>query len=175
VNADLRPVRLLCCDVDGVLTRGNIPLDAEGRRGAEFSVRDGMGATLGLAGGLDIALVSGATSTAVRARAVELRIRHVLDGVADKGVAVRELLARLGTPRQAALFMGDDLNDLAGFAAVGVRVAVADAVPELRARADWVTERRGGEGALREVVEGVLRAQGRWEQLVSELFETPGG
>jgi 3-deoxy-D-manno-octulosonate 8-phosphate phosphatase (KDO 8-P phosphatase) len=165
-------------DVDGVLTPGTVALDAEGRRMGFFSARDGMGVTVALHAGLEVALVSGARSAALRSRARELGIRHVLDGVRDKGAALRGLLSTLGIAPDAALFVGDDLNDLRAFGAVGVRVAVADAAPELRARADWVTERCGGEGALREVVEGVLRSQERWESLVRELFDmpaTPGG
>jgi len=169
----LRRCRLVATDVDGVLTRGTVALDAEGRRMGFFSARDGMGVTVALHAGLEVALVSGARSTALRARARELGIRHVLDGVRDKRMAVGGLLGMLGIAPEEALFVGDDLNDLQAFAAVGIRVAVADAAPELRARADWVTERRGGEGALREVVEGVLRVQERWESVVHELFDMP--
>jgi 3-deoxy-D-manno-octulosonate 8-phosphate phosphatase (KDO 8-P phosphatase) len=171
----LREVRLVATDVDGVLTRGTVALDAEGRRMAFFSARDGMGVTLALRAGLEVALVSGARSVAVDARARELGIRHVRQDVGDKGVALRDLMSALGLPRRAALFIGDDLNDLPAFGAVGLRVAVADAAPELRARADWITSTAGGEGALREVVEAVLRAQERWEALVRDLFDAPAG
>jgi 3-deoxy-D-manno-octulosonate 8-phosphate phosphatase (KDO 8-P phosphatase) len=129
-----------------------------------------MAVTVALAAGLEVALVSGAVSQAVRARAADLGIRHVRDGVPDKSAAVRALCRELGVAQEATLFIGDDLNDLAAFAAAGVRVAVADAAPELVACADWVTEHRGGEGAFREVVEAVLRAQGRWDAVVRERF-----
>jgi 3-deoxy-D-manno-octulosonate 8-phosphate phosphatase (KDO 8-P phosphatase) len=171
VTVDLRPVRLVASDVDGVLTPGTVALDADGRRMGFFSARDGMAVTVALHAGLEVALVSGARSTSLRARAHELGIRHVLDGVSDKGKALRELLAVTAIEPRETLFVGDDLNDLPAFTAAGVRVAVADAAAELRSRADWVTERAGGNGALREVVEAVLRAQARWDTVVRELFD----
>jgi 3-deoxy-D-manno-octulosonate 8-phosphate phosphatase (KDO 8-P phosphatase) len=177
MSVDLTGIRLLASDVDGVLTPGTIALDAEGRRLGLFSARDGMGVTLALQAGLEVALVSGADAPAVRARAAELGIRHVRAGVGDKGQALRQLCSELGVPSSAALFVGDDLNDLPAFRAVGVRVAVADAVPEVRGRADWVTAARGGAGAFREIVETVLRAQGLYARTVAALFGTdsPGG
>jgi 3-deoxy-D-manno-octulosonate 8-phosphate phosphatase (KDO 8-P phosphatase) len=173
VNGALEGVQLLVSDVDGVLTAGTIVLDADGRRMAVFSARDGMGVTIAHHAGLEVALVSGASSAALAARAAELGIRHVVTSVADKGAALRALLARTGIPPASALYLGDDLNDLPAFRAVGVRVAVADAAPDVRARADWVTAARGGEGAFREVVERVLRAQGRWSAVVESLFGAP--
>ena len=168
--ADLRGIRLLVSDADGVLTNGTVALDAEGRRVGLFSVRDGMGVQLALHAGLEVAIVSGAVSPALRARAAELRIRHLRDGVQHKDRAVRDLLREMGLEREQALMIGDDLNDLPAFRAVGVAVAVADAVPDVRRRAHFVTRRPGGAGALREVVELVLRAQGRWDPLLQDLF-----
>ena len=175
MTLDLAGIRLLASDVDGVLTPGTILLDAEGKRLALFSARDGMGVTLALHAGLEVALVSGADAPAVRARAAELGIRHLCAGVSDKGAALAQLCVRTGVEPAAVLFLGDDLNDLPAFRAVGVRVAVADAAPELRAHADWVTCHRGGAGAFREVVDAVLRAQGRYAATVTSLFGvTPG-
>jgi YrbI family 3-deoxy-D-manno-octulosonate 8-phosphate phosphatase len=175
MTLQLDGIRLLASDVDGVLTPGMIALDAEGRRLAFFSARDGMGVTLALRAGLEVALVSGADAPALRARAAELGIRHLYVGVTDKGAALRELYAATGLGPEQTLFVGDDLNDLPAFRAVGVRVAVADAVPELRAQADWVTEKGGGAGAFREVVDSVLRAQGRYAAIVTSLFGTTSG
>lgn len=170
MTASLAGIRLLVSDVDGVLTRGTIALDSEGRRLVFFAARDGMGVTLALAAGLEVAIVSGADSPALRARAADLGIRHLSTGVGDKGAALVELSRRTRVGAAELLYLGDDLNDLPAFRAAGVRVAVADAVPELRARADWVTRARGGEGAFREVVDAVLRAQGRHAATVAALF-----
>ncbi len=171
----LGELRLLATDVDGVLTSGAILLDAGGQRLVQFSARDGMGVMLALRAGLEVALVSGADSGALRARAGELGIRHVLSGLADKGAGLAELCARLRLRPEETLFVGDDLNDLAAFRVAGTRVAVADAVPELRAHADWVTECRGGAGAFREVVDAVLRAQGCYAATVAALLGPPAG
>jgi YrbI family 3-deoxy-D-manno-octulosonate 8-phosphate phosphatase len=170
VTAALAGVRLLVTDVDGVLTTGVVPYDASGGRMGFFSARDGMGVTLALRAGLEFGIVSGARSTALRTRAAELGVRHVRDGAADKGAAVAALQRELGCRRDATLYVGDDLNDLPAFAVAGVRVAVADAAVEVRAAADWVTRAAGGRGALREIVDAVLRAQGAWERVVTELF-----
>jgi 3-deoxy-D-manno-octulosonate 8-phosphate phosphatase (KDO 8-P phosphatase) len=170
VIAALTGVRLVVTDVDGVLTTGVVPFDAAGGRMGFFSARDGMGVTLALHAGLHVAIVTGARSAALRTRAAELGVRHVHEGAADKGAAVRALQHALGCPRAATLYVGDDVNDLPAFAAAGVRVAVADAALEVRAAADWVTVAAGGHGALREIVDAVLRAQGAWERVVGELF-----
>lgn len=171
---DLGRIQLVLSDVDGVLTNGLVILDDAGRRLGTFSVRDGLAVDLARAAGLQVGLVTGAASGAVRARAAELGIRLLRDGVGDKAEAVRELLREAAVEPVAALFLGDDLNDLAAFGAVGVSVAVADAVPEVRARAEWVTRAAGGQGALREVVEAVLRARGDWERALGRFGAAPG-
>ena len=135
-----------------------------------FSARDGLGVTLARHAGLEIAVLSGATSGALRGRAAELGIRFVREGERDKAAGVAALLRSTGCERAACLYLGDDLNDLPAFRAAGVAVAVADAVPELRARADWVTRAAGGQGALREVIDAVLQAQGVRQRAVDELF-----
>lgn len=168
--AGLAAVRLVITDVDGVLTSGVIPMDGEGRRMAFFSARDGMGATLALQAGLQVAILSGAQSAALRARAADLGIRWVREGESDKGAGVRALCEAAGCSPPQCLYLGDDLNDIPAFRAAGIAVAVADAVPELRALAHWVTQAPGGAGAFREVVDTVLRAQGTWERAVTDLF-----
>lgn len=166
----LRDIRLVITDVDGVLTSGLIAMDAEGRRMGFFSARDGMGATLALQAGLQVAILSGARSEALRARANDLGVRFVREGETDKAAGVRALCAAAGCEPREAAYLGDDLNDIPAFRVAGIAVAVADAVPELRAMADWVTSAPGGAGAFREVVDTVLRAQGTWERAVTGLF-----
>ena len=170
MTAGLERIRLVASDVDGVLTNGVVPYDAGGARMGFFSARDGMAVTLCVQAGIEFAIVSGARSQALRARAGELGVRHVREGIRDKGACVATLLQDLGIAPAASLYIGDDVNDLAAFARVGVRVAVADAALEVRAAADWVTRAAGGQGAVREVVDAVLRAQGIWDRVVGELF-----
>lgn len=170
IESRLEPLRLLAMDVDGVLTDGAIVLgyDADGAllELKSFHARDGLGISLAQAAGLEVAWITGRLSPLVARRAAELRVREVCQWARDKRRALAELAARLQLPREAVLYVGDDLNDLPAFAAAGVRVAVADADAAVRAAADWVTTAPGGRGAVREVVERVLRAQGRYEAAV---------
>jgi len=157
-------------DVDGVLTDGSIVwgVDASGEllELKAFNARDGLGLSVAQAAGLRIAWITGRVSRVVERRAEELGAIEVCQRARDKRRTLSELAARLGLGQSAVLYVGDDLNDLPAYAAAGVRVAVADAAEGVRELADWVTEAPGGRGAVREVVEGVLRAQGRWEDAV---------
>jgi 3-deoxy-D-manno-octulosonate 8-phosphate phosphatase (KDO 8-P phosphatase) len=155
----LRAVRLVLLDVDGVLTSGAKTYSRDGLAALDFDARDGFGIGLLVRAGIEVALVTHGASDVVAARARDLGIEEVRDVVEDKGAAVRDLLASSGRTRSQALFVGDDLRDLAAFAEVGVSVAVADAAARVREAADWVTGRRGGEGAVREVADAILAAQ----------------
>lgn len=176
LTARLRAIRLLAMDVDGVLTEGGIAWgqDSEGRlfEFKVFCVKDGLGLHLVREAGLEVAWFSGRASAAVERRAAELHVRHLHQRVRDKGQALRTLAAELQLDRSEVLYIGDDLNDLPAFEAAGVTVAVANAAASLRERADWVTQQLGGRGAVREVVEAVLRAQGRWDGAVRSFLDS---
>jgi len=159
---DLAKIRLLICDVDGVLTDGRVIFDAAGVESKEFHVRDGAGLKYWIRSGHQAALLTGRESTVVARRAAELGIVLVEQGALDKLPALGRLLAAAGCAGAEAVYVGDDLPDLPVLRAVGLAVAVADATEEVRAAADYVTTARGGAGAIREVVELVLKAQGRW-------------
>lgn len=166
-----RAVRLLVLDVDGVLTDGGIFLGAtdSGERVEmkRFEITDGLGVRLIQDAGVAVAIVTGRESLAVRLRAEELRITEChQDPGAAKLPIVRDLIARLGIAWSEVAFMGDDLVDLPVLRRVGLPIAVANAVPEVMAEARWVTKRRGGEGAVRELVETLLRARGEWTERV---------
>lgn len=175
----LRKVRLVASDVDGVLTRGGITWGVDAQGGLlelrTFHSRDGLAVGLARAAGLQVAWISGRRSAAVESRAAELRVPHLLQAVHDKEAALRALAAELALDPAGVLYLGDDLNDLPAWDAAGVRVAVADAAPLFRARADWVTTAPGGTGAFREVVDRVLDAQGlsgmAEQRFLSELRE----
>ena len=166
--------RLLAMDVDGVLTDGTVSWAVDTSGGLlelkGFNVKDGLGISLALAAGLEVAWITGRRSAIVEKRAAELGVRHVMQWARNKRQVLEELTGSLGLAREQVLYIGDDLNDLPAFAAAGVRVAVADAVAEVRAAADWVTEAHGGSGAVREVVERVLREQGRWDEAVAAFM-----
>jgi len=153
-------VRLLVLDVDGTLTDGNIWFDGEGRPFRALYCHDGAGLTLWRLAGHQAALVSGLGSAAAEAIRQQWDLIEVLSNVKDKVRAVDELAGRAGCTRAQTAYMGDDIIDRNVMRAVGLAVAVRDAVPRIREEAHWVTEAPGGRGAVREVVERLLDAQG---------------
>lgn len=173
-----RRIRLVLLDVDGVLTDNGIYLGATAAGEAvelkRFHVRDGLGIKLLQWSGINVALVSGRISTGTVLRAAELGIDCHQDRGGYKLATVERVLAerRLDWPEVA--FVGDDLADLAVMARVGLPVAVADAVPEVVARARLVTSAAGGSGAVREFVEILLRARGEWEALLADYERVRG-
>lgn len=167
VLARARNVRLVILDVDGVLTDGRILYGIGGMELKAFDVQDGHGVKLFHRMGLRTAILTGRTSDIVTRRAEELGIADVVQGSHDKLAAYRELLARHGLADAQAACVGDDVTDLPLLARVGLAVAVPGAVPEARAAAHYVTRRRGGRGAVREVLDLILKAQGLWDQVLA--------
>ena len=151
-----RRIRLLVLDVDGVLTDGRLYLSATGEELKVFHVRDGSGLVAAQRAGIVVAIISGRDSPAVTRRAAELGIRHVRQGVSDKGTELDRLLAELAaTPAELAC-VGDDTPDLPMLRRAGLAVAVADAHPALREAAHWITPSNGGQGAVRDVCDLLL-------------------
>jgi 3-deoxy-D-manno-octulosonate 8-phosphate phosphatase (KDO 8-P phosphatase) len=159
-------VELLLLDVDGVLTDGSIVYSDAGEELKAFHVRDGSGLKFWQTAGKRAAIVSGRTSAAVSRRAAELGVELVLQGQGNKNRAFDEILGRTGLAPSEVCAVGDDLPDLVVLERSGVRVAVADACPEVRAVADYVTMVPGGRGAAREAVEWLLTLQGRWTAVI---------
>jgi 3-deoxy-D-manno-octulosonate 8-phosphate phosphatase (KDO 8-P phosphatase) len=159
-------IELLLLDVDGVLTDGSIVYADDGTEIKTFHVRDGSGLKLWVREGKRAAVLSGRKSRAVKVRAVELGIDPIIQGAADKLGAYRKLLAGAGLRPEQVAFVGDDLPDLPLLRHCGLAVAVADACAEVRAEAHYVTRAPGGRGAVREVIELILRCQGRWQAVV---------
>ncbi|RKP49203.1 KdsC family phosphatase [Trinickia fusca] len=160
-------VKLMIFDVDGVLTDGSLLFTAEGDRMKSFNSLDGHGLKLLREAGVETALITGRRSGIVEARAQELRIPHIYQGVANKVDALATLLTATGLAADACGYMGDDWPDLAVMMRCGFAAAPANAHPEVIARAHWVSEARGGQGAVREVCDAVLRAQHRYEALLA--------
>ena len=168
VEERVKGIKLLFLDVDGVLTDGTIHLSASGEETKVFHARDGYGLKLLVANGVEVALISGRKSGAVEKRASELGIGLVFQGVKEKEAVCRELLEKRGLTKEEIASVGDDLPDLSLFAFSGVRIAVADAAEELLDAADAVTHKKGGDGAVREVCEWILKLQSKWVKAVDK-------
>lgn len=164
-----QPIRLLVLDVDGVLTEGGVTHGSGGLEAKTFHVRDGSGLNYWKQCGRRSAVITGRNSTAVEVRAREVGIEFVCQVVPDKLPVYRGLLERSGLLPRAVCCVGDDLADLPQLRHCGLAVAVADACPEVRSAAHFVTQARGGRGAVREVIELILRCQGEWQALVERL------
>jgi 3-deoxy-D-manno-octulosonate 8-phosphate phosphatase (KDO 8-P phosphatase) len=166
VWARAQKIRLLLLDVDGVLTDGSLFFGPAGETLKVFQVRDGHGIKMAQRAGIEVAFLSGRRSDAAFHRARELGITRFHEGVRDKVGVLEELRGALNLPLEAVAAVADDLVDLPLLARVGLAVAVADAVPEVLAAAHWVTSLGGGRGAVREVCDLILKAQGLWDQVV---------
>jgi 3-deoxy-D-manno-octulosonate 8-phosphate phosphatase (KDO 8-P phosphatase) len=153
----LRQIRLVVCDVDGVLTDGGLHYDEAGGVVKRFNVRDGLAVRMLQRAGITVAILSGGRSGAIEHRALHLRIDHCLIGIGDKSKGLKKLLGDLNMTRRECAFIGDDLNDIPAKPSASVLVATADAAKGLRSQADWVLMSKGGEGALREVADELLK------------------
>jgi 3-deoxy-D-manno-octulosonate 8-phosphate phosphatase (KDO 8-P phosphatase) len=168
VDERARAIRLILLDVDGVLTDGTLLIHGDGTESKSFHIRDGAAIVLAQQAGVGIGLLSARSSSATTQRATQLGIKVVSQGVASKTSEFGRLAAEHGLAEDAVAYMGDDLLDLPVLARAGLAGAPADAAPEVRGRAHWVSPSGGGRGAVREFIEMILRAQDRWDALVRE-------
>ena len=159
-------IELVLADVDGVLTPGEIVFNNQGIETKQFHIRDGMGIRLWQRAGYKFGVITGRSSHIVKIRAAELNVEIVRQTAEDKLPVALEILSGLGLEPHQACYIGDDLPDLPVMRAVGLGVAVADACKEVREAAHYVTELAGGLGAVRETIEIILKAQGRWDDLI---------
>ena len=165
-------IRLVLLDVDGVLTDGRVVYGDDGIEIKSFHVRDGSGIKYWRQAGGRVAILSGRSSKAVVRRATELGITPVIQGVDEKLLGLRRILSETGLTADQVCAVGDDLPDLPVLTRCGLAAAVADAVPEVQAIAHFVTNAPGGQGAVREVIEWLMRAQGTWQPVVDALLAT---
>ncbi len=168
-------VRLFLMDVDGVLTDGGIIHDSEGRETKRFHVRDGHGIKMLPRGGVTAGIITGRSSEVVAIRARELGVGIVRQGVHDKVVAWREILSETGVSPEETAYVGDDIVDLPLLRAVGFSAAPSDAEPYVLDAVDYVSSRRGGMGAVREIVEFLLRSNGSWGAVTAKYFPPGAG
>jgi len=161
--ARARRVRLMVFDVDGVLTDGSLHFGADGELIKTFNVLDGHGIKLLQQSGVATAIISARQSALVARRAADLGITHVQQGVHDKLSGYQALLAECGVEAEASGFIGDDVIDLPVLTRVGFAASVPNGHPEVRSRVHYVTTASGGRGAVRELCDFILRAQGNYE------------
>ena len=168
-------VKLLLFDVDGVLTDGRVIVHADGTESKSFFIRDGIAMVWAERVGLRVGLLSARHSPTTPHRAAQLGITLVYQGVARKLEAYERILAEVRVSDAEVAYMGDDVVDLAVLGRVGFSAAPADAVQEVRSRVHWTSAQRAGEGAARELIELILRAQNRWEPIVQGYLHEPAG
>jgi 3-deoxy-D-manno-octulosonate 8-phosphate phosphatase (KDO 8-P phosphatase) len=159
-----KSITCIVSDVDGVMTDGKIVYDSAGVEIKSFHVRDGLGIKLWMRSGFGFGILTARTSDVVVRRSEELGVDHVVQGSGDKLAASKSLFDAIGCAAEQVCYIGDDLPDLRVMKSVGLAVAPADAVVEVREGAHWILRGRGGEGVVRELVERLLRAKHRWEE-----------
>jgi len=168
-------VRLILFDVDGVLTDGKVLLHADGSESKVFDIKDGTGIVWALKLGLTVGLLSARSSAATAQRAAQLGITLVHQGVHSKLETFEQIADSLMLEEDEVAYMGDDILDLPVLLRVGLAAAPADAAADVRSRVHWVSAANGGAGAARELIELIVRAQGRWDALLSSYLSAPQG
>ena len=163
-------IELVLFDVDGVLTDGKILLHADGSESKQFDIKDGTGIVWAQRAGLRVGLLSARTSASTSQRAAQLGITLVHQGVGSKLETYEQTIADIGVADERVAYMGDDLLDLPVLSRVGLAAAPADAVHEVRSRVHWVSAARGGDGAARDLIEVLLRAQNKWDGLLASYL-----
>lgn len=172
VNERAGRIKLLLLDVDGVLTDGGILLHPDGEESKVFNVRDGLGIRLLQRAGIEVGLISGRSSRVVTRRAEDLGIGLVVQGTLYKLPAYEEILGKRGLTGRDVAYVGDDIVDIPILKRVALAVATAGAVPAVASVCHVITDRDGGRGAVREVCELILQAQGRWEEMAGPFLGT---
>jgi len=164
-------IKLLVLDVDGVLTSGQIIFGRDGELMKKFHAQDGLGITLAHKMGLNVAIITGRESQMVKLRSAELNIKDVYQGAMSKTQALAELMVKYNLTLDQVAYVGDDLNDLPVMIRVGLPCAVANAAPEVKQYAQLVTDQVGGNGAVREVIEYILKSQDKWESIINDYLQ----
>jgi 3-deoxy-D-manno-octulosonate 8-phosphate phosphatase (KDO 8-P phosphatase) len=169
-QTNLAEIQMLVLDVDGVLTDGSLVIHSDGSETKVFNVLDGHGIKMWQRAGLKVAFLSGRLSEPTLRRAKQLDVEYCLMDCINKLPRLKELLKDVGVSSVNVAYIGDDLPDLPAIKYVGFGAAVANAVDEVKKHADYVTTRPGGSGAVREVIKYILKAGGRWEELMERYL-----
>jgi 3-deoxy-D-manno-octulosonate 8-phosphate phosphatase (KDO 8-P phosphatase) len=168
-KTSLADIQLLVMDVDGVLTDGTVMINGDGSEGKFFNLLDGHGIRMWQRAGLKAAFLSGRFSEATKYRAEQLEVDYCVQDCFEKLSALKKLLEQVGLSADRTAYIGDDLPDLPVIRYVGFGAAVANAVDEVKEEANYITTRRGGDGAVREVIEYILKNTGKWESLITMI------
>jgi 3-deoxy-D-manno-octulosonate 8-phosphate phosphatase (KDO 8-P phosphatase) len=169
-----RRIELVLMDVDGTMTDGRLMVTPDGEELKTYHVRDGAGILLARMAGLEVGIISGKTSKGLERRAERLRITELHQGALDKPRVFASILEKRGLDPEAVAYIGDDLGDLAVMKSVGLAAAVADAHPEVKESCHYICSTRGGRGAVREFLEFILKAQGKWEGVAARVDKIKG-
>lgn len=164
-----KDIKLVILDVDGVMTDGRIVIDDNGVESRNFDIKDGMGVVVMMMSGVEVAIITSKKSGAVRHRAEELKIKRFYEGIKKKTEPYEEMLREMGITDAQVAYVGDDLVDLSMMKRVGLPIAVGDAAEDVKQHAAYVTKARGGYGAVREVAEMILKAQDKWDKILSKI------
>lgn len=162
-------IKMIILDNDGVFTDGNVYINIKGEEAKSFFIRDGFAVIMARRLGLEFGIITGLLSPIVEYRAAQLGITEVHKGFMDKVQQLEDILSRRRLDPIEAAYMGDDLFDIPVMRKVGLSAAPADAYPAVRTAADWVSTYPGGRGCVREFVELILDAQGKWDAVVQEF------
>ena len=171
---DLRAIKILGLDVDGVMTDGRVIVHDDGQESKHFHSRDGLGLKILAGCGIEPVIITGRVSRVVEIRARDLGISELHQKVSDKWAVLAGILEKRGLSPQEAAFAGDDLIDLSVLSRVGLALAPADACPEVLAAAHFVSRAAGGRGAVREMVEFILKGRGQWGEVVKNYIRADG-
>jgi 3-deoxy-D-manno-octulosonate 8-phosphate phosphatase (KDO 8-P phosphatase) len=163
-------IKLILLDVDGVLTDGSIIFGESNQEIKIFNVKDGLGIKLAQASGIEIGIITGRNSQVTKKRAEELDIKILYQEQQDKITVYEQIKNDLGLKDERIAYVGDDLSDLKLLHQVGLSLTVNDACDEVKAEVDYVTKRPGGKGAVREVIELILKSQGKWAALIQKYY-----
>ena len=163
-------IKLIVLDVDGVLTDGKLLIGSDGNEYKSFNVKDGMGISLARYAGIKFAIITGRKSKAVDIRAKELNIDYVYQGVSNKNEILDNLISLLGIKLEEVCYIGDDINDIPVIQKVGLSFAPSDALDLVKENVTYVTTSKGGEGAVREMIDIILKGQLDYKSLVNEYL-----
>jgi 3-deoxy-D-manno-octulosonate 8-phosphate phosphatase (KDO 8-P phosphatase) len=166
-NEKAQAIKVLILDVDGVLTDARLFFDEQGKEYKAFNARDGLGIRLLQKAGIQVAVISGRSSRPVELRMKNLDIELVYLGQSDKSFAFKDIIAKVGCAPAQAAYVGDDLIDLPALTRAGLAIAVQDANAKILPYVDWQTQHSGGQGAVREVCDFILQAQGKMEEIIN--------
>ena len=167
ITDKIKKIKLLILDVDGVLTDGRIVYDSKGRDSKFFDVHDGLGVSLLRRAGLRTILITAKGSKTIKPRAKDMRVEEYYEDVFPKTKVLDKILLKHSVTNDEICFIGDDLVDLSIMKAVGFPVAVANASEDIKAASSYITQKKGGRGAVRETAELILKTQGKWQKAIS--------